>query len=63
MSCKTIRPQSIWLTLSAMGMALVLSVWPSRATSSEALGGTWMFANRVAVQVFECRGQLCGKIV
>ena len=63
MSSKMFKPRSTWLKLSAMSMALVLSVWHSRATSSEALGGTWMFANRVAVQVFECRGQLCGKIV
>jgi uncharacterized protein (DUF2147 family) len=25
--------------------------------------GTWLLANRVAVQVFECSSQLCGKIV
>ena len=26
-------------------------------------GGTWMFANRVALQIFDCSGLLCGKIV
>jgi uncharacterized protein (DUF2147 family) len=26
-------------------------------------GGTWMFANRVALQMFDCGGLLCGKIV
>ncbi len=63
MSSKMFRSQSMWLKLSALGMALLLSMWHSRSAFSEALGGTWMFANRVAVQVFECSGQLCGRIV
>ncbi|HEY1257719.1 MAG TPA: DUF2147 domain-containing protein [Stellaceae bacterium] len=25
--------------------------------------GTWMFANRVAIQIFDCTGLLCGRIV
>lgn len=56
------RSQSMWLKFSAMGIALLLSM-ASRSAFSETLGGTWMFANRVAVQVFECSGQLCGRIV
>src|SRR5277367_3077130 len=63
MSSKMFRSQSIWLKLSAMGMALLLSMWHSRSAFSEAPGGTWMFANRAAVQVFECGGQLCGRII
>jgi uncharacterized protein (DUF2147 family) len=31
--------------------------------SSSVPGGTWMFANRVALQLFDCSGLLCGKIV
>jgi uncharacterized protein (DUF2147 family) len=30
---------------------------------AEVPGGTWLFANRVAVQIFECSGLLCGRIV
>lgn len=26
-------------------------------------GGTWMFANRVALRIFDCGGMLCGSIV
>ena len=31
--------------------------------SSAVPAGTWMFANRVALQIFDCSGLLCGKIV
>jgi len=62
-SGKMFRSQSMWLKLSAMGAVLLLSVWHSRSASSEVPEGTWMFANRVALQIFECTGQLCGRIV
>jgi uncharacterized protein (DUF2147 family) len=43
-----------------MGATLLLSIWHSRSASSEVPGGTWMFANRVALKIIECTGQLCG---
>jgi uncharacterized protein (DUF2147 family) len=57
------RSQSMWLKLSAVGVAILLSLWHSRSASCQVPDGTWMFANRVALQVFECSGQLCGRIV
>jgi uncharacterized protein (DUF2147 family) len=41
---------------------LVMTVVPLPA-SSAVPAGTWMFANRVALQIFDCSGLLCGKIV
>jgi hypothetical protein len=35
----------------------------SRPASAEVPDGTWLFANRVAVEVFECSGHVCGRIV
>jgi uncharacterized protein (DUF2147 family) len=34
-----------------------------RPASSEVPDGTWMLASRVAVEVFECGGLACGRIV
>jgi uncharacterized protein (DUF2147 family) len=51
------------LSLRAACMVLLLIAFYSRPVSSAVPEGTWMLANRVAVQVFECSGQLCGKIV
>jgi uncharacterized protein (DUF2147 family) len=48
--------------VSAIGAVLLLS-WHSRSALSAVPEGIWMFANRVAVQVFDCSGQLCGRIV
>jgi len=62
-SRKMFRSRSISLKLSMMGAALLLIILHSRSASSEVPEGTWMFANRVAVQVFECSGQLCGRII
>jgi uncharacterized protein (DUF2147 family) len=42
---------------------LLLITSHSRPALSEVPLGTWMFANRVAIQVFDCRGLLCGRIV
>jgi uncharacterized protein (DUF2147 family) len=57
------RSHSMGLKLSAIGAVFLLSIWYSRFALSEVPAGTWMFANRVALQVFECSGQLCGRIV
>jgi len=57
------RSQSNGLSLPAIGAVLLLSVWHSRSASSAVPEGIWMFANRVAVQLFDCSGQLCGRIV
>ena len=40
---------------------LPLIIIHCRPASSEVREGTWLLANRVAVQVFECSGQLCGR--
>ena len=57
------RSQSNGLKFSAIGAVLLLSLWHSRSALSAVPEGAWMFANRVAVQVFDCGGQLCGRIV
>ena len=42
---------------------LLLMTAVALPSSSTVPGGTWMSANRVALQIFDCRGLLCGKIV
>lgn len=42
---------------------LMLIAIHSRPALSEVPDGTWMFANRAAVQIFDCGGLLCGRIV
>src|SRR5689334_25196067 len=51
----------LWLRAIASG--LLLLVVHNRSASSEVPDGTWLLANRVAVEVFECSGQVCGRIV
>ena len=46
----------------ACAILLAMTVVPLPA-SSAVPAGTWMFANRVALQIFDCSGLLCGKIV
>lgn len=46
----------------ACAILLLMTVVPLPA-SSAVPGGIWMFANRVALQIFDCSGSLCGKIV
>src|ERR1700757_3962780 len=46
----------------ACAIFLLMTVHPLPA-SSAVPEGIWMFANRVAVQLFDCSGQLCGRIV
>jgi hypothetical protein len=45
---------------SAILLLITVAVLPA---SSAVPGGTWMFTNRVALQIFDCSGLLCGKIV
>jgi len=45
------------------GAILLLMTVAALPASSAVPGGTWMFANRVALQIFDCSGLLCGKIV
>jgi uncharacterized protein (DUF2147 family) len=52
--------QLLW---SAIGAGLLMLVVHSRPASAEVPDGTWLFANRVAVEVFECSGLVCGRIV
>ena len=42
---------------------LLLMTVGALPASAAVPGGTWMFANRVALQIFDCSGLLCGKIV
>ena len=51
----------LWLRAIASG--LLLLVIHNRSASSEVPDGTWLLANRVAVEVFECSGLVCGRIV
>jgi uncharacterized protein (DUF2147 family) len=51
------------LSIRAACAVVLLIVCYSQPALSDVPQGTWMFANRVAVQVFDCSGQLCGKIV
>jgi uncharacterized protein (DUF2147 family) len=63
MSGKMSRSRSTSLKLSTMAAALLLSICCGRSAFSEVPEGTWMFANRVALQVFECSGQVCGRVI
>ncbi len=61
-----VRPMSTSVArraLSATCAGLLMLVIHSRPASSEVPDGTWLFANRVAVEVFECSGLVCGRIV
>ena len=42
---------------------LLLMTVTALPASAAVPGGTWMFANRVALQIYDCSGLLCGKIV
>src|ERR1700745_2070264 len=53
----------VQLMFRATCTVLLMLVSYTRPASSEVPEGTWLLANRVAVQVFECSGLLCGKIV
>jgi Uncharacterized protein conserved in bacteria (DUF2147) len=46
----------------ACAIILLVTVHPLPASSAMP-GGTWLFANRVALQIFDCSGLLCGRIV
>jgi uncharacterized protein (DUF2147 family) len=50
------------LPRGACAILLLMTVAPLPALSAVP-GGTWMFANRVALEIFACSGLLCGKIV
>jgi uncharacterized protein (DUF2147 family) len=51
------------LSLRVIGAALALLMVHSRPASSGVPDGTWLLADRVAVEVFECSGLVCGRIV
>jgi uncharacterized protein (DUF2147 family) len=58
------RMQSIAeLALRAACAGLLLLVISNRPAASEVPDGTWLLAERVAVEVFECSGLVCGRIV
>ena len=61
-----VRPLSTSVSrraLSATCVGLLMLAVNSRPASSAVPDGTWLFANRVAVEVFECSGLVCGRIV
>ena len=51
----------LWFRATCAGLLLVVTHSPP--ASSQVPEGTWLFANKVALQVFECSGLLCGRIV
>ncbi len=51
------------LPLRAACAGLLMLVIQTGPALSEVPDGTWLFANRVAVEVFECSGRVCGRIV
>ena len=51
------------LPFCATCAGLLLVLIQSPRASSQVPEGTWLFANKVALQVFECSGLLCGRIV
>ena len=59
-SARRATAQLLW---RAIGVGLRMLVVHNRPASAEVPDGTWLFANRVAVDVFECRGLVCGRIV
>src|SRR5437762_3554437 len=57
-------PQSIArLPLRASCAALLVLLVHSRPALSQLPDGIWLFANKVAVEVFDCSGLVCGRIV
>ena len=58
-----IRSLVIQLSLRMAWAVLLLIALHSRPGASEVPEGTWLLANRVAVEVFECSGLLFGRIV
>ena len=51
----------MWLV--AVCAVMLLVVMDSRPAASEVPEGIWLLANRVAVEIFDCAGLLCGRIV
>jgi len=51
------------LALRTACAGLLLLVISNRPAASEVPDGTWLLAQRVAVEVFECSGLVCGRIV
>ena len=54
---------TVRVSFRATCAVLLLIVIHTRPALSGVPEGTWLLANRVAVQVFECSGELCGRIV
>ena len=53
-------PKRLFRGACAILLLMTVGALPASAAVP---GGTWMFANRVALQIFDCSGLLCGKIV
>jgi uncharacterized protein (DUF2147 family) len=50
------------LAALAFGLSLCLS-WPGTHALARTPDGTWLISDRVAIQVFDCDGLFCGRIV
>jgi hypothetical protein len=53
----------VGLSLRVIGAGAALLVTYSHLAWSEVPDGTWLLADRVAVEVFDCSGLVCGRIV
>lgn len=47
----------------AVGAVLLLTVALAGPALSEVPDGTWLIADKVAIEVFECDGLVCGRII
>jgi uncharacterized protein (DUF2147 family) len=63
MAAALIRSLVIQLSLRTACAVLLLIVLHSPPAASAVPEGTWLLDDRVAVEVFECSGLLCGRIV
>ena len=46
----------------AIGLSLWM-LWSASPASAETPDGVWLISDRIAIQVFDCQGLFCGRIV
>lgn len=52
------------LTGGAVSLLIGMSVCVPRAVSAEAIpSGIWLVSTEVAIQIFDCSGKLCGRVI
>ena len=47
----------------SLGLLLLVLARPTAAASAAVPDGVWLIAAKVALQIYDCGGQLCGRIV